>query len=216
MDIDRDGYLSEIKEELLRQWPENRTINIVCYGHSVPSGYFNTPVVSSFQSYPFLLHRLLKEKYPFAVVNVIVEAIGGEESDRGAARFFEDVLPHRPVAVTIDYALNDRRIDLPKAEKSWRTMIEACLQRDIKPLLLTPSFDANSFKSKDDTWNALLRNDAQVRRLAEEYDVALVDSFKVFDDYINNSGNIWDLLSHPKHPNEKGHMLIAREIFKWF
>ncbi|MDI6617302.1 MAG: hypothetical protein QME45_01335 [Clostridiales bacterium] len=34
-------YLSSIIKELNKQWPENRTINIVFHGHSVPSGAFS-------------------------------------------------------------------------------------------------------------------------------------------------------------------------------
>ncbi|MEK5235702.1 hypothetical protein NST99_08380 [Paenibacillus sp. FSL L8-0470] len=32
-----------------------RTLNIVCHGHSVPSGYFATPIVDTFHAYPHLL-----------------------------------------------------------------------------------------------------------------------------------------------------------------
>lgn len=37
------NYLSPIIDELAKRWPDNRTVNIVCHGHSVPSGYFATP-----------------------------------------------------------------------------------------------------------------------------------------------------------------------------
>ena len=79
-----DTYLSGVVTELTRQWPANRTVNIVCHGHSVPAGYFRTPVVDTFNAYPHLLHRGLKERFPYAVVNVIVTAIGGENSESGA------------------------------------------------------------------------------------------------------------------------------------
>ena len=58
-------YLDEVLCELQKQWPNNRTINIVCHGHSVPSGYFATPFVDTFNSYPHLLHRAIKERFPF-------------------------------------------------------------------------------------------------------------------------------------------------------
>ena len=48
------------------------------------------------------------QQFPHAVLNVIVTAIGGEDSIAGAARFERDVLALRPAVVTIDYALNDR------------------------------------------------------------------------------------------------------------
>lgn len=46
-----DSYLHEVVAELSRQWPQNRTVNIVCHGHSVPAGYFRTPVVDTFNAY---------------------------------------------------------------------------------------------------------------------------------------------------------------------
>ena len=70
-------YLADVVAVLKAQWPGNRTVNIVCHGHSVPSGYFATPVVDTFNAYPHLLHQGLKHRFPFAVVNVIVAAIGG-------------------------------------------------------------------------------------------------------------------------------------------
>lgn len=112
-------YLDPLLDELAAQWPNNRTVSIVCHGHSVPSGYFATPFVNTFEAYPHLLHRIIKERFPFAVVNVIVTGIGGEDSAQGAERFSEDVLCHKPDVVTIDYALNDRRIGLSAARHAW-------------------------------------------------------------------------------------------------
>ena len=70
------NYLDAVNDELAKQWPDNKTINIVCHGHSVPSGYFATPFVNTFESYPHLLHRILKERFPFAVIMVIHSVIG--------------------------------------------------------------------------------------------------------------------------------------------
>lgn len=93
---DRKTYLANVSTLLKQKWPRNRRINIVCHGHSVPAGFFKTPVVDTFNAYPHLLHKGLKARYAHAVVNVIVTAIGGEASDRGARRFEADVLTHKP------------------------------------------------------------------------------------------------------------------------
>jgi hypothetical protein len=105
-------YLAPLTAAMQIQWPKNRTITIVCHGHSVPAGYFKTPAVDTFNAYPYLLHRALKERFPRAVINVIVTAIGGEHAEQGAKRFANEVLNHRPDLITIDYALNDRKIGL--------------------------------------------------------------------------------------------------------
>ena len=39
------GYLAELVQRCEIDWPKNETINIVCHGHSVPAGYFKTPVI---------------------------------------------------------------------------------------------------------------------------------------------------------------------------
>lgn len=217
MIADRTKYLKEVTDELRKEWPKNKTINIVCHGHSVPAGYFATPVVDTFNAYPHLVHIGLKEKYPFAVINVIVTAIGGEDSEWGALRFERDVLSLYPWVVTIDYGLNDRRIGLKKAKSVWKSMIEKCLENNIKVLLLTPTLDSSGlFEENKDQWNLLRKHAEQIRKLAEEYEVGLVDCFSVFENYIQNGGDIMDLLSWPNHPNRKGHELIAREILRWF
>ena len=115
----RKTYLADVSATLQKQWPDNRIVNIVCHGHSVPAGYFDTPVVDAFNAYPHLLHRGLKSRFPWAVINVIVTAIGGENSEAGAERFDRDVLSLRPDVVTIDYGLNDRPSVRPGREPHW-------------------------------------------------------------------------------------------------
>ena len=47
---DSRTYLSEVKKELSKEWPGNRTVNIVFHGHSVPSGYAKTPLVNTLEA----------------------------------------------------------------------------------------------------------------------------------------------------------------------
>ena len=58
------SYVNDLRNELVKTWPNNRTINIVFHGHSVPSGYANTPVVNTLNAYPHLTLHALKEHYP--------------------------------------------------------------------------------------------------------------------------------------------------------
>lgn len=205
-----EQYLSALSDTLARRWPENHTVNIVCHGHSVPAGYACTPLVRPFSAYPHLLHRLLSERFPYAVINVIVTAVGGENSVQGAARFERDVLSHGPSLVTIDYGLNDRGIGLPAAETAWRTMIETALSRGVPVILLTPSLDIGP--EKDD----LRRHAEQIRHLADEYGVGLADSFLVMTQAVERGEALNNLLSHVNHPSLLGHEMIARELAAWF
>jgi len=211
---DRAQYLAEVVAALRAHWPENRTVNVVCHGHSVPAGYFATPMVDSLCAYPHLLHRGLKERFPFAVVNVIVTAVGGEESPTGAARFESEALCHRPDVVTIDYALNDRRVGPAAAEAAWRAMVEQALTRGARVILLTPTADVTQQPGRADAGD-LQRHAEQVRRLAGEYGVGLADSLAAFEAYCT-AGELGDLLSWANHPNRAGHELVARELLRWF
>lgn len=211
---DPGSYLLPLSAELKKPWPNNRTVNIVVHGHSVPAGYFKTPDVRTFDAYPHLMHRRLKTRFPLSVLNVIVTAIGGESSDSGAARFERDVLSLRPDLVTIDYSLNDRRLGLEKAARAWSQMIEQSKAKNIPVILLTPTGDTSSrwMDPADPLW----QHAAQVRQLAEKYSVGLADSTATFERYVQGGGRLTDLMSQVNHPNRLGHDLVTGELMRWF
>ncbi len=113
--------------------------------HSVPAGYFaDQLLLTACRTYPQPMVGL-KEPFAYAVLNVIVTAIGGENSEQGAARFAAEVLCHRPDVVTIDYALNDRQLGLERPEAAWRKMISAALPLKAQPYQLPmPTHDVLS------------------------------------------------------------------------
>jgi lysophospholipase L1-like esterase len=212
-----DSYLGDIVQVLRTHWPENRCVNIVCHGHSVPAGYFMTPMVDSLNAYPHLLYQGLKHRFPFAVINVIVTAIGGEESERGAVRFEEQVLCHRPDAIALDYGLNDRRIGLDRARNAWVGMIKKALGRGIKLLLLTPTADKTQLPCTPRQDQRPLQEQArQIRQLADAYGLGLVDSLAAYEQYQRGGGELSDLLSAGNHPNRQGHALVAELLLRWF
>ena len=206
-------YLAGVIAELQQPWPHNRTVNIVCHGHSVPAGYFHTPTVNTFNAYPALLHQAIAARFPLAVTNVIVTAIGGENAESGAARFERDVLSLKPDVVTIDYALNDRGIGLDRARIAWVSMIRKAQTAGVKVILLTPTGDLTSHL--DDPKDPLNLHANQIRALAAEYHVGLVDSLSAYQRYVHTGGHLKDLMSQVNHPNRKGHELVTTELLKW-
>lgn len=211
---DKETYLSDFKSELVKKWPKNRTLNIIFHGHSVPTGYARTPIVNTLQAYPHLLLHGIKAQYPFAVVNVITTSIGGEQAEQGEKRFKKEVLTHRPDVLFIDYALNDRGIGLERAEKAWRKMIEATLKKGIKLILLTPTPDLK--ENIDDENTPLAAHAEMIRKLAKEYKVGLVDSYKIFYDKAKNGEDLKKYMSQNNHPNPAGHSSVAAELMTWF
>jgi lysophospholipase L1-like esterase len=155
----------------------------------------------------------VKDRFPRAVVNVIVTAIGGENSVAGAARFERDVLSLRPDVITIDYALNDRRLTLEGARAAWVEMIQKAQAAGIKVILLTPSPDLRA--NLADANDPLNRHAEQVRALASEFHVGLVDSLALFKAESARGTRLEILMSQSNHPNGQGHALIARELARW-
>jgi lysophospholipase L1-like esterase len=207
-------YLAKLKLELAKKWPNNRTIKVVAHGHSVPTGYFRGGRVETFSAYPHLLHRKIAKSYPTAVVSMMPTGIGGENAPQGMLRFEEDVLALKPDVVTIDYGLNDRTVGLKKARDAWSKMILAAKKHGVKVILLTPTGDLNADILDDD--DPLSQHAAQIRELAAEHQVGLVDSYKIFREFAKRNGEYKTLMSQGNHPNRKGHLLVADELATWF
>lgn len=210
---DPTTYLENVKEKLVQTWPNNKTINIVFHGHSVPTGYFRTPNVNTLDAYPHLTLVNIKQNFPFAVVNVITTSIGGEQAEQGAKRFASEVLCHRPDVLFIDYALNDRRLGLQKAKVAWEQMIEEALNYGTKVILLTPTPDTKEDITSEDS--ELAKHSQQIRALAKKYKVGLVDSYAKFK-AIAQKESLSSYMAQNNHINQKGHQIVADAIFEYF
>jgi acyl-CoA thioesterase I len=211
---DPSTYLNDLKAELKKEWPKNRTINLVFHGHSVPAGYFKTPVVNTLEAYPYQVLRALKAEYPFAVINIINTSIGGENSESGSKRFEKEVLNHKSDVLFIDYALNDQGIGLERAKMAWEKMISMAVKNGIKVVLLSPSPDqrVNILEVN----NVLQQHSNQIKGLSQKYGIGFVDSYELFHQRVVTGEPITFYMSQVNHPNEKGHWLISNAIMRYF
>ncbi len=211
---DPANYLNDIKVELNKEWPKNRTVNLVFHGHSVPAGYYKAPLVKPFGAYPLMLLEELKEIYPYAVINIINTSIGGENAVSGADRFDSDVLVHKPDVLFIDYSLNDRGAGLEASKEAWVSMIGKALNDSIKIILFTPSPDTRMDILEPN--NILEQHSKQVRNLASHYEIGLIDSYDLFRNKLLAGDSLSMYMSSVVHPNEKGHQIITDELIKYF
>ncbi len=212
--VAQQDYLKEVKEALQKKWPENHSINLVFHGHSVPSGYFRTPDVRTLDAYPAQVLEAVKKIYPTAVVNVIVTAIGGENSEQGEKRFRKEVLVHRPDVLFIDYALNDRKIGPERSKKAMESMIRQALKRKIKVILLTPSPDLSVDWAKPGSELDQLSD--QLKELASTYSIGLADPYDRFKKLLEEKKDLKDYMAQSNHPNREGHAIIAETIMQYF
>lgn len=208
-----ETYLDSIKTKLMKKWPNNKSVNLVFHGHSVPTGYTTRGVVDRLQAYPFRTLKKVNDYYPYSVVNSITTSIGGEQSEQGAKRFKEEVLSYRPDVLFIDYALNDRGIGLERAKSAWEQMIVEGLRYGTKVILLTPTPDLKEDISSEET--KLAKHSAQIRALAIKYNVGLIDSYALFKKLAEKQPLV-GYMSQNNHINQKGHQFVADAIFEYF
>jgi Glycosyl hydrolases family 2/GDSL-like Lipase/Acylhydrolase family/Glycosyl hydrolases family 2, sugar binding domain/Glycosyl hydrolases family 2, TIM barrel domain len=208
------NYLKDVVTELKKKWSANRTINLVFHGHSVPSGYLNTPIITTMDSYPNLALKYVTQQYPTAVVNAIKTCIGGENAVQGATRFEKDVLSHKPDVIFIDYALNDRRNGLEKSKIAWESMINQALKANIKVVLLTPTPDTKEDILNTDT--PLAQHTRQIIELGKQYNIPVIDSYGIFKKMVQSGVVLNDYMAQPNHINALGHDVVAKLIKSLF
>jgi len=141
----------------------------------------------------------LKAIYPYAVINIIITSIGGENSISGEERFKSDVLVHKPDVLFIDYALNDRGIGFEKSYEAWSRMIRKALEENIKIILLTPSPDQRVNILEPN--NELEQHAEQIKRLSKENGIGLIDSYELFKNKVISGDSISIYMSQVNHPN---------------
>lgn len=211
--ITKLDYLDSLKFELQKRWPNNKQVNLVFHGHSVPTGYTTKGVVDRLNSYPYQTLKKVNDLYPYSVVNTITTSIGGEQAEQGVKRFKTQVLNHNPDVLFIDYALNDRSIGLEKAKKAWEQMVQEALEFGTKVILLTPTPDTREDISSNES--KLAKHSQQIREIAKRYDVALVDSYQFFKD-LASIQPLDAFMAQGNHINQKGHQFVADIITNYF
>lgn len=193
-------------------WPDNRTVNVVWHGHSVPAGYHVTPEVKPFESYPFMVHQGVKHRFPTAVINNLTTAIGGENSMQGAQRFIRDALSRDPDLLLIDYAINDRGFAVEDVERAWCAMIEDALRQEVAVVLITPT--GTDVDDLADPGNVLAVRAELIRELGERYQVPVADVSTAWQKVLDSGTDQQTLLAQGNHPNRAGHEVAAAEILR--
>jgi lysophospholipase L1-like esterase len=93
-------------------------------------------------------------------------------------------------------------------------MIKQAKARGIKVILLTPTGDMRA--NLDNPEDPLNKHAQQIRDLAKQYGVGLVDSLEAFQHYVKGGGRLKNIMSSLEHPNRKGHELVAERLLEWF
>ncbi len=223
-----DLKYSAIKKRLAATFPRTvdvsrRRLKIVAFGDSTTAKRDTVE-----QVYADRLPNLLQPRG--VVAEVINSGVGGSHTGRLADnakhdrrhaldRFRNAVLVHEPDVAIIQFGWNDSwvdsnnstdpsRIPLKDYTGNLRKMVTRLQENDVDVVLMTP----NRPRSELAEWrtkrtSAYVR---QVRLLARELDVSLVDVWSEYSKYEKvNDRSFDDLLLDNLHPNDQGHELVA-------
>lgn len=190
---------------------------LVCLGDSITFGWN----ISYEKTFPFLLEKKLKRKYPGVIV--INSGIGGQTVVDGLDRLDSDVFYFGPQAVIINFGLNDafivmdedtdlkNNIDLSTFAGTYRQLIEEISEKGPEILIMgtNPVMTELLWENKDiarkQEESYRLYNQV-VKDIAENYGLVFIDIWKVFmaegelDTFIQSDG---------VHPSETGLVLIS-------
>lgn len=198
--------LSASVERLLR----GESLTYMVYGDSISTG---CEAIYKKDAY-FSLFADKLEQVTGGTVELVNEAVGGETSRQGVARFPSVLEKHRPQLVSIAYGVNDMCLKEGKPDltiEEYRhnivTMLEAARAIGSEVILVTnclpnPRWIYTSKGYKDYA--------AELRKIAAEYAVPLADVQALWESELANGKDLSDLLLNDvNHPTTYGHRLYG-------
>jgi len=184
-------------------------VTIVAFGDSITAGYCVR------RGFPSFWKESLAEKYPEAVVEMIISGTCGDTSMDGLARLDWAVLSYEPDLITINFGINDCALglDLEEFEMNFVEMVRRIRAGPNSEILLlssqpleTPPYD-----------RMVLDYYQAVHRVAKEMDVGFVNVYGAWMRKVNAGMPLGSMiLSGLDHPNEAGYRVIAEELMRLF
>ncbi|SMG35578.1 SGNH/GDSL hydrolase family protein [Paenibacillus aquistagni] len=204
----RQGYKLIVIGDSITDCDRARPVGEGLY-HGLGHGYVN------------LLQSLIRCEHPSFIVQLINMGISGNTIRDLAGRWQRDVLEHEPDGVIIGIGINDvwRKYDNPmnqalavleeEYERTLNKLIDSTQAIGAEVMLLTPFFIE---PNKDEPMRADMdRYGAIVKTVGECRGLPVVDLQQVMDRFL--------AYTHPStlaldrvHPNQTGHMAIAKAI----
>ena len=185
-------------------------------------GHEITPHQDLGNGYVNLVNSSLRAGYPDLHCQIINTGISGNRVTDLKKRWQEDVLDHQAEYLSIMIGINDvwRQFDqefqtvqvTPEIfEATYRDLIEKSQDLHKGIILGTPYYLETD---KHDPMRQLMdRYGSIVKRLAGEYKTELVDTQLAFDIYMQHNASS-TLCEDKVHPNQIGHMILAKAFLK--
>ncbi len=195
-------------------------VRVLCLGDSITRGA--RPGVLAPATFPARVQAALRAAG--LAVEVHNSGIGAERTDLALARLDRDVISQRPDIVTVMYGTNDSWVDTGKTASrlapevftaNLRTLVQRLRAAGSAVILMTPPrfAEENRRNGLDEDPNLrLAAYVAQIRTVARELDVPLVDHFAAWETAQQAGRRLQSWTTDGCHPNPDGHADLAPRI----
>jgi len=139
----------------------------------------------------------------------INRGVGGETSLQGLSRFKQDVLPHNPKMVIIEFGINDslKGVSVADYRHALRKMVR--LVKHKKVIIITPNPWFHDYSLNI----ALTPYVVAAKKVAKQEKVILVDNWTRFA-ILSLSKHLSEYYADYIHPNAEGHQAIYLNVLK--
>ena len=175
------------------------------------------------------VNALLEACYPQRRIRVLNTGIGGNRVTDLEVRWQADILDYQPDWLSIMIGINDvwrqfdganrpDQVDIARYESTYRRLLEQTRPQLSGGLILMSPFFIEA--NRADPMRAMMDEYSEVvAKLASEFDAIFVDVQGAYDHYLTHRPT-QSLCGDRLHPNQSGHMLMARAFltavqFKW-
>lgn len=211
MEADGTIRLTQTMEKL----KAGKDIKYLVYGDSISTG----AEASSLETAYFgIFAETLRKVNPQAQVDIVMKAIGGEDSNGGLQRLAQDVLEEKPDLVTIGYGMNDQNrgeegrhfVEPEKYEENIECMIRQLTAAGVEVVLITPCLPHPcwAYTSGDAGLYA-----GALRRLGSKYGIPVADVQAAWVQELEyKKSHEAMLLNNINHPNDYGHSVYGKVL----
>lgn len=200
---------------------ELRNPLIVALGDSVTGGHFETIDLKNMifaqdlqDGYVEKFKHMLHDAYSFVTINIINSGIAGDNVKGMYKRLKRDVISYQPDLVIINATLNwskNRGSILDYQNFLEKIITDIQLQTDAEIVLMTPN---GAIKTEND--QNLDKRVEIVRKLAEKYNLTLVDIYQMWSDVVGHDDVRATLSNKENHPTPLGHTFMAKALMQIF
>lgn len=188
-------------------------VKMVCFGNSITNGYKVGSYGVVADPYPYVLQKLLKQKYPNMGLQVIKEGHNGWRSDQAAKDVDTLVLAKKPDWVTLMFGINDAYAGWTPTffGQKMESVIKQLKAQNIEVIIFTPTPFTTEYNNKAIAYLPVLK------ALAQKYNCAFINLHKAILERVQKDQLDLDkVLPDKVHFGDEYYKLIAEEIFKVF